>query len=137
MPPPQDLRQPLLPKGVKAPVVVENVQSLVRDDRRQADRRFNARLALYRPSRRIDVDQRAFRVDDDQAVSGKHWARIADGSGLLLLMPEPAKLGDPARLAVRPGDAKQFAVVGDNIGPVADDPRGRNAGDIEFPLTLA
>ena len=62
-----------LTEGVQPPVVVEDIQGLVRDDRRQA--RSGAPMFVWLwndPLCRIDVDQRAFRARHDQSSTGEN-----------------------------------------------------------------
>ena len=81
--------------------------------------------------------ERAVVARDDQAVAGEDRAEIVDLTLLRLGMLELGQLVDPPDVAVLAVDAQQLGIVGDGEDPVARDPRGRDAGDVELPLALA
>ena len=114
--------QPPLTESVKPRVAVENVQRLVCDDRRQADRSTDRSLALDGAIVRIDVDQGALRADHDQTPAGEHRPAIENRPGLFLLVAETGQLRDPANFAAAARDGDQSCIVGDDKGPVADNP---------------
>src|SRR5262249_19571949 len=126
-----------LPEGVQAGAVVQDVERLVCDNRRQADSRSDVGLALEGPGGGIDVDKGSVGTGDDQAATCKHRPRIIDFALLRLRLHELRKLVDPADMPVLASDAQKPRLVSYDEDPVAGDPGGRNAGDIELPLPLA
>src|SRR4029453_11962179 len=93
--PPTPLRSTLAESG-QASAIVEDVERRAGDHRLQADAGADIALSLESAIVRIDVDERAARRNQDQAVAGQHRTRIENRPLFAFLIFPARQLVDPA-----------------------------------------